>query len=109
MTETVSASYHLQEMTKLEAEIERLRAKIPNSASGVKKQHDEIIHDQGFRDGLKFVAKQLYVAAERVEKPQRSTFEKDGKHIEAIAHVGQPHLARKYRELADELLRLVTQ
>lgn len=73
-------------------------------------EHDELIHDQGFRDGLKFVAKQLYVAAERIEKPKHDTFKKgDGIEVQAIARVGQPHLARKYRELADELLRLITQ
>jgi hypothetical protein len=72
-------------------------------------EHDDMIHDQGFRDGIKFVAHHLIVAAERVETPVRGTFEKDGKQIEAIVRSGQPHLARKYRELANELLRLVTQ
>lgn len=72
-------------------------------------EHDELIHDMGFRDGIKFVAKHLRVAAERVEVPQRGTFQKGETRIEAITRSGQPHLARKYRDLADELERLITQ
>jgi len=71
--------------------------------------HDDTIHDQGFRDGVKFVAKHLYVAAERIEKPTYGTFQKDDHTVQAITRTGQPHLAKKYRELADELIRLVTQ
>lgn len=72
-------------------------------------QHDQILIDQGFREGIHFVARHLRVAAERIEKPTYSTFHKDDHTVQAISRVGQPHLAKKYRELADELERLITQ
>lgn len=74
-------------------------------------EHDIAIHDQGFRDGVRFVARHLRVAAERIEKPIRDTFASrtSGHEVQAISRSGQPHLARKYRELADELERLITQ
>lgn len=68
-------------------------------------------YEHGFRDGIIFVAKTLRIAAERVERPTYDTFthRDSGREFKAISKAGQPHLAKKYRELADELEHMVTQ
>jgi hypothetical protein len=67
-------------------------------------------YDTGFRDGVMFVTKHIRLAASAVETPQRQDYQNaSGKTIRAISRLGSPHLARKYRELADTLENLVTQ
>lgn len=73
--------------------------------------HDAAMHDQGFRDGIKFIAKQLRHAADQVARPQYSHFQRssDGKQIEAISRQGSPAYAKKLNELADEIERIANQ
>lgn len=60
-------------------------------------------YERGFRDGVAFVTRHLRTAADRVEQPRRGTVEKDGKMFDVVLDNGQPRMARRLRELADEL------
>ena len=67
-------------------------------------------YDIGFRDGVMFITKHIRLAADAIEQNQRQGFrDANGKTINAISRPGSPHLARRYRELADTLEHLVTQ
>jgi hypothetical protein len=61
----------------------------------------EADYDKGFAEGLLFVASLLRRSASIVETPTYSDFNRsDGGSFKAIAKVGSPHLAAKYREIA---------
>lgn len=63
-------------------------------------------YDKGFRDGIAFVSRHLRIAAERAERVRRGTVEKDGKTYDVVLDNGQPRMARRLRELADELQKM---
>lgn len=57
-------------------------------------------YDQGFADGLLFVAQLLRRSASIVEAPIRGDYGSNGKTFNAIARSGNVSLAAKYREVA---------
>jgi hypothetical protein len=58
-------------------------------------------YDQGFADGLLFVATILRRSATIVEAPIRGDYDsRDGRTVNAIARSGNSNLAAKYREVA---------
>jgi hypothetical protein len=58
-------------------------------------------YDQGFADGLLFVADLLRRSASVLEAPVYSDFNRsNGGSVRAIAKTGSPSLAAKYREVA---------
>jgi hypothetical protein len=66
-------------------------------------------YNTAFRDGVLWVARQLRAAADKVEPPTRGIIERDSKTFNVIVTSGQPHFARKLREVASELESALSQ
>lgn len=68
-------------------------------------------YDDGFCDGLQWVADRLREAAAQVEKSKHSTFERKngGGTFEGILKVGDVHFAAKLRDVATVIESAITE